>query len=42
MMGGTNVESQPYRTTETSIRGFWQKYRSLMERAGWPSNQAAE
>ncbi len=31
MMGGTGVETQPFRTTETAIRGFWKKYRELME-----------
>ena len=40
MMGGTDVESQPFRTTETSIRGFWKKYRELMEKPAWPRNQA--
>lgn len=29
-MGGTTVESQPFRATETSIRGFWKEYRKLM------------
>lgn len=29
-MGGTGVESQPFRATETSIRGFWKHYRYLM------------
>ncbi|GGB87503.1 aromatic oxygenase [Marinobacterium zhoushanense] len=31
MMGGESAESQPFRATETSVRGFWKKYRSLME-----------
>ena len=31
LMGGHTAESQPYRATETSIRGFWKKYRTLME-----------
>ncbi|MGE0736137.1 MAG: aromatic ring-hydroxylating dioxygenase subunit alpha [Alphaproteobacteria bacterium] len=30
-MGGRTVESQDTRATETSIRGFWQVYRQLME-----------
>ncbi len=30
MMGGDGVESQASRATETSIRGFWKAYRSLM------------
>jgi anthranilate 1,2-dioxygenase large subunit/terephthalate 1,2-dioxygenase oxygenase component alpha subunit len=30
MMGGHGAESQPYRATETSVRGFWKKYRALM------------
>jgi phenylpropionate dioxygenase-like ring-hydroxylating dioxygenase large terminal subunit len=29
-MGGTSVESQPFRATESSIRGFWKNYRELM------------
>ncbi len=29
-MGGTDVQSQPFRATETSVRGFWQEYRALM------------
>ncbi|GMA62770.1 aromatic ring-hydroxylating dioxygenase subunit alpha [Alicyclobacillus fastidiosus] len=29
-MGGTGVESQEHRVTETSIRGFWQQYRAFM------------
>ncbi len=32
-MGGATVESQDFRATETSVRGFWKKYRSLMEDA---------
>ncbi|MCH8530954.1 MAG: aromatic ring-hydroxylating dioxygenase subunit alpha [Saccharospirillum sp.] len=31
MMGGETAESQPFRATETSVRGFWKKYRTLME-----------
>jgi len=31
MMGGEGVESQPFRATETSVRGFWKRYRELME-----------
>jgi phenylpropionate dioxygenase-like ring-hydroxylating dioxygenase large terminal subunit len=30
MMGGHGAESQPFRATETSVRGFWKKYRALM------------
>lgn len=30
MMGGSGVESQPTRATETSVRGFWKAYRGLM------------
>ena len=30
-MGGEGVESQDSRATETSIRGFWKMYRSLMD-----------
>ena len=30
MMGGTEARSQPFRTTEASVRGFWKKYRTLM------------
>ena len=30
-MGGANAESQESRVTESSVRGFWKKYRSLME-----------
>jgi phenylpropionate dioxygenase-like ring-hydroxylating dioxygenase large terminal subunit len=29
-MGGTGTESQPFRTTETSVRGFWRAYRRHM------------
>jgi anthranilate 1,2-dioxygenase large subunit/terephthalate 1,2-dioxygenase oxygenase component alpha subunit len=29
-MGGATAESQPTRTTETSVRGFWQAYRAYM------------
>lgn len=29
-MGGREVHSQPFRATETSVRGFWQGYRALM------------
>jgi anthranilate 1,2-dioxygenase large subunit len=29
-MGGTGAESQDFRATETSVRGFWKKYRALM------------
>lgn len=32
-MGGHGVESQPFRATETAVRGFWKKYRSLMDGA---------
>lgn len=31
MMGGETAESQPFRATETSVRGFWKKYRTLIE-----------
>lgn len=31
LMGGETAESQPFRATETSVRGFWKKYRTLME-----------
>ena len=34
MMGGEGVESQPFRATETAVRGFWKRYRELMEGAG--------
>jgi phenylpropionate dioxygenase-like ring-hydroxylating dioxygenase large terminal subunit len=30
MMGGEGVESQPFRATETAVRGFWKRYRELM------------
>ena len=30
MMGGYEAVSQPFRTTESSDRGFWKKYRALM------------
>jgi anthranilate 1,2-dioxygenase large subunit/terephthalate 1,2-dioxygenase oxygenase component alpha subunit len=30
MMGGGDAASQPYRATESSVRGFWKKYRALM------------
>lgn len=30
-MGGEKAESQNFRATETSVRGFWKKYRSLMK-----------
>jgi phenylpropionate dioxygenase-like ring-hydroxylating dioxygenase large terminal subunit len=30
MMGGYDAVSQPFRTTEASVRGFWKKYRALM------------
>jgi len=29
-MGGKDVQSQPFRATETSVRGFWQGYRAIM------------
>lgn len=29
-MGGRDVQSQPFRATETSVRGFWQEYRRLL------------
>lgn len=31
LMGGEDVESQNFRATETSVRGFWKKYRALVE-----------
>ncbi|MBZ5876244.1 aromatic ring-hydroxylating dioxygenase subunit alpha [Chromohalobacter israelensis] len=31
LMGGDRAESQPFRATESSVRGFWKKYRTLME-----------
>lgn len=30
-MGGDNADSSPSRVTESSVRGFWKKYRSLMD-----------
>jgi anthranilate 1,2-dioxygenase large subunit/terephthalate 1,2-dioxygenase oxygenase component alpha subunit len=30
MMGGSDASSQNYRATESSVRGFWKKYRALM------------
>ena len=30
MMGGGDASSQPFRATESSVRGFWKKYRALM------------
>lgn len=30
MMGGHDAESQPFRATESAIRGFWKHYRALM------------
>jgi anthranilate 1,2-dioxygenase large subunit/terephthalate 1,2-dioxygenase oxygenase component alpha subunit len=30
MMGGSDASSQTYRATESSVRGFWKKYRALM------------
>jgi anthranilate 1,2-dioxygenase large subunit len=30
MMGGGDASSQNYRATESSVRGFWKKYRALM------------
>lgn len=30
-MGGSSAESQDSRATEASVRGFWKKYRQLME-----------
>lgn len=30
-MGGTGVGSQPTRATETSVRGFWKRYRELLD-----------
>jgi anthranilate 1,2-dioxygenase large subunit/terephthalate 1,2-dioxygenase oxygenase component alpha subunit len=30
MMGGSDASSQSYRATESSVRGFWKKYRALM------------
>lgn len=31
MMGGSDAHSQPFRATESSVRGFWKKYRALMD-----------
>jgi anthranilate 1,2-dioxygenase large subunit/terephthalate 1,2-dioxygenase oxygenase component alpha subunit len=31
MMGGSDARSQPFRATEASVRGFWTKYRALMD-----------
>jgi len=31
MMGGHEANSDPSRVTESSVRGFWKKYRALME-----------
>ena len=31
LMGGDSVESQEFRATETSIRGFWKTYRGMMD-----------
>lgn len=31
LMGGEKAESQSFRATETSVRGFWKKYRTLIE-----------
>ena len=33
MMGGAEAQSSPSRVTEAAIRGFWKKYRALMEDA---------
>ena len=30
MMGGYDAQSQPYRSSEAAIRGFWKKYRALI------------
>ncbi len=30
MMGGYDAQSQPFRSSEAAIRGFWKKYRALM------------
>ena len=30
MMGGHEAESQPFKTSEATIRGFWKHYRALM------------
>ena len=31
MMGGSDACSQEFRATEASVRGFWKKYRALMD-----------
>jgi anthranilate 1,2-dioxygenase large subunit/terephthalate 1,2-dioxygenase oxygenase component alpha subunit len=31
MMGGSDTASHSYRATESSVRGFWKKYRALMD-----------
>jgi anthranilate 1,2-dioxygenase large subunit/terephthalate 1,2-dioxygenase oxygenase component alpha subunit len=31
MMGGSDARSQQFRATEASVRGFWKKYRTLMD-----------
>src|SRR5262249_55492186 len=31
MMGGSDARSQSFRATEASVRGFWKKYRELMD-----------
>jgi terephthalate 1,2-dioxygenase oxygenase component alpha subunit len=31
MMGGSEARSQEFRATEASVRGFWKKYRALMD-----------
>jgi phenylpropionate dioxygenase-like ring-hydroxylating dioxygenase large terminal subunit len=31
MMGGSDTRSQEFRATEASVRGFWKKYRALMD-----------
>ena len=30
MMGGYDAQSQPFRSTEAAIRGFWKKYRAMI------------
>ena len=30
MMGGHDAQSQPFRSTEAAIRGFWKKYRAMI------------
>jgi phenylpropionate dioxygenase-like ring-hydroxylating dioxygenase large terminal subunit len=30
MMGGYDAQSQPFRSSEAAIRGFWKKYRAMM------------